>query len=101
MAEFFSLSIIEVKTLYVVNDMALNKALSQKKTMLSEIATRGRHQRLFPWVLTQIYHTVALEAWAQTKWVALFHCKEKFSFDEVCDEKYLLTHKELAEVKRF
>lgn len=72
--------------LYVVDDMAASKDLSKRKTNLSVLATRGRHRLHSLWVSTQHYTSVALEARWQTKWTALFFCKDRDSFDAVCRE---------------
>jgi len=56
--------------------------------MLSELAFSGRHAKQSLWVLVQKYNAVCkdLREHEQTKWVALFHCKDRFSFVDVLDE---------------
>jgi len=44
--------------------------------MLSELAFSGRHAKQSVWVLVQKYNTVCKDLREQTKWVALFHCKD-------------------------
>jgi len=64
--------------------MAASKALTKKKDMLSELAFSGRHAKL--WVLLQKYNAVCKDLREQTKWVALFHGKDRYSFADVLDE---------------
>jgi len=66
--------------------MAASKALTKKKDMLSELAFSGRHAKQSVWVLVQKYKAVCKELREQTKWVTLFHCKDRFSFTDALDE---------------
>jgi len=54
--------------------------------MLSELAFSGCHAKQSLWVLVQKYNAVCKDLRKQTKWVALFHCKDRFSFVVVLDE---------------
>jgi len=76
----------DTPTLYLIDDMAASKALTKKKDMLSELAFSGRHAKQSLWVLVQKYNAVCKDLREQTKWVALFHCKDRFSFVDVLDE---------------
>jgi len=53
--------------------------------VLSELAFSGRHAKQLLWVLVQKYNAVCKDLREQTKWVALFHCKDRFSFVDVLD----------------
>ena len=66
--------------------MAASRALTKKKDMLFELAFSGRHAKQSLWVLVQKYNAVCKDLREQTKWVALFHCKDRFSFVDVLDE---------------
>jgi len=66
--------------------MAASRTLTKKKDMLSELAFSGRHAKQSLWVLVQKYNAVCKDLREQTKWVALFHCKDCFSFVDVLDE---------------
>jgi len=66
--------------------MAASRALTKKKDMLSELVFSGRHAKQSLWVLVQKYNAVCKDLPEQTKWVALFHCKDRFSFVDVLDE---------------
>ena len=70
----------DTPTLYLIDDMAASRALTKKKDMLSELAFSGRHAKQWLWVLVQNYNAVCKDLREQTKWVALFHCKDRFSF---------------------
>ena len=96
----------DTPTLYLIDDMAGSKELTKKKDMLSELAFSGRHAKQSIWVLVQKYNTVCKDLREQTKWIALFHCKDRFSFTNALDENDVVPHglrtvlrKRLAESK--
>ena len=78
--------VADTPTLYLIDDMAASKALTKKKDALSELAFSGRHAKQSLWVLVQKYNAVCKDVREQTKWVGLFHCKDRFSFTNVLDE---------------
>jgi hypothetical protein len=86
-------------TLYLIDDMAASKALTKKRDMLSELAFSGRHARQSVWVLTQKYNCVSKDLREQTKWVALFHCKDRDSFEDCLRENDVVP-RELSSVLR-
>ena len=69
-------------TLYIIDDCSASKALTKKKDMLSELALSGRHTGTSFWVLTQKYNAVLKDLRGQTRWVAMFHCKDRDSFED-------------------
>ena len=73
-------------TLYVIDDMAASKALTKKKDALSELAFSGRHALQSVWVCSQKYNSILKDLREQTQWVALFHCKDRDSFEECLRE---------------
>jgi len=60
--------------------------------MLSELTFSGRHAKQSLWVLVQKYNAVCKDLREQTKWVALFHCKDRFSFADALDENDVVPH---------
>jgi hypothetical protein len=68
------------KTLYLVDDLAGSDELAKKRDMLTKLAFSGRHTQQSVWVLTQAYTSVLKDFRRQTKWVALFHPKERDDF---------------------
>ena len=88
-------------TLYIIDDCAASKALTKKKDMLSALAFSGRHAEQSVWVLTQKYNSVLKDLREQTRWVALFHCKDRDSFDECLRENDVIpTRDERLEVRQ-
>lgn len=77
-------------TLYIIDDMAASKQLTKKKDMLSELAFSGRHAKQSVWVLAQRYNAVLKDLREQTCWVALFHCKDRDSFEECLRENDII-----------
>ena len=73
-------------TLYIIDDCSASKALTKKKDMLSELAFSGRHARQSVWVLTQKFNSVLKDLREQTRWVALFHCKDRDSYEDCLRE---------------
>ena len=88
-------------TLYLIDDCAATKALTKKKDMLSELAFSGRHAGASVWVLTQKFNAVRKDLREQTKWVALFHCKDRDSFEDCLRENDVIpTREERAAVRQ-
>ena len=88
-------------TLYITDDCSASKALTKKKDMLSELAFSGRHAGASVWVLTQKYNAVLKDLREQTHWVAMFHCKDRDSFeDALCKNDVIPSHEERAEVRQ-
>ena len=81
-------------TLYIIDDCSASEALTKKKDMLSELAFSGRHASQSVWVLTQKYNAVLKDLRSQTKWVALFHCKDEDSFEDCLRENYVIRTRE-------
>jgi len=61
--------------------------------MLSELAFSGRHAKQSLWVLIQKWTSVSKDIREQTKWVVLFHCKDRFSFAYALDENDIVPRK--------
>ena len=78
-------------TLYTIDDCSAMKALTKKKDILSLLAFSGRHAEQSDWVLTQKYNNVLKDLRDQTRWVCLFHCKDKDSFEDCLRETYVIT----------
>ena len=87
--------------LFLIDDCAATKALTKKKDMLSELAFSGRHASASVWVLTQKFNAVGKDLREQTKWVALFHCKDRDSFEDCLRENDVIpTREERAAVRQ-
>ena len=88
-------------TLYLIDDCATSKALTQKKNKLSEFCFSGRHAQQSVWVLTQKYNSVLKDLREQTRWVALFYCKDRDFFEECLRENDVIpTRDERVAVRR-
>ena len=69
--------------------------------MLSELAFSGRHVDQSVWVLTQKYNSVLKDLREQTKWIAVFHCKDRDSFEDCLRENDIVpTREERAALKK-
>ena len=87
--------------LFLIDDCAATKALTKKKDMLSELAFSGRHAGASVWVLTQKFNAVGKDLREQKKWVALFHCKDRDSFEDCLRENDVIpTREERAAVRQ-
>ena len=87
-------------TLYIIDDCSASKAMTKKKDKLSELAFSGRHAGQSVWVLSQRYNSVLKDFREQTRWVALFHCKDRDSFDECLRENDIVPVEERAVVRQ-
>ena len=72
--------------LFLIDDCSSQKGMTKKKKMLSELAFSGRHLNCSVWVLTQKYNSVLTDLREQIKWLALFYCKDRDSFEEALRE---------------
>jgi hypothetical protein len=73
-------------TLYIIDDCSATKALTKKKDMLSELDFSGCYAEQSVWVLTQKYNSVLKDFREQTRWTALFHCKDRDSYEDCLRE---------------
>ena len=80
-------------TLYIIDDCSASTALTKKKSMLSMLAFSGRHVEQSVWVLTQ-NNSVLKDLREQTRWVALFHCKDRDSFEDCLCENDVIPSRE-------
>ena len=88
-------------TLYIIDDCSASKALTKKRDMLSELAFSGRHAGQSVWVLTQKYNSVLKDLREQTKWIAVFHCKDRDSFEDCLRENDVVpTRKERTALRK-
>ena len=81
-------------TLFIIDDCSAKKALTQKKDALSELAFSGCHAHQSVWVLTQKYNAVLKDLREQTRWVCLFHCKDRDSFEDCLRENDVIATRE-------
>ena len=86
-------------TLYIIDDCSASQALTKKKDMLSELAFSGRHAKQSVWVLTQKFNSVLTDLREQTQWVALFHCKDRDSFEECLRENDAIPREERISIR--
>ena len=74
------------QVLFLVDDCSAEKGMKRKQQMLSELAFSGRHPGCSLWILTQKYNSVVTDLREQIKWLALFYCKDRDSFEEAIRE---------------
>ena len=87
-------------TLYIIDDMSANKALTKKKDTLSELAFSGRHAQQSIWVCSQRYNSVLKDLREQTQWIALFHCKDRDSFEDCLRENDVVPQEERVNIRK-
>lgn len=87
-------------TLYIIDDCSASKALTKKKDMLSELAFSGRHAGQSIWVLSQKYNAVLKDLREQTKWVVIFHCKDRDSFEDCLRENDVVPKEERERLRK-
>ena len=89
-------------TLYIIDDCSASSALTKKKEkdMLSMLAFSGRHAEQSVWVLTQKYNSVLKDLREQTRWVCLFHCKNRDSFEDCLRENDVIPSREQRALER-
>ena len=76
----------ESQVLFLIDDCSAQKGMTRKQQMLSELAFSGRHNNCSVWILTQKYNSVLTDLREQIKWIALFYCKDRDSFESALRE---------------
>jgi len=74
------------QVLFLIDDCSSQKGMTKKKRMLSELAFSGRHLNCSLWILTQKYNSVLTDVREQIKFLVLFYCKDRDSFEEALRE---------------
>ena len=84
-----------------IDDYSILTALTKKKDMLSMLAFSGRHAEQSVWVLMQKYNSVLKDLRDQARWVCLFHCKDRDSFEDCLRENgFIPTREQRALVRQ-
>ena len=78
------------QVLFIIDDCSALNDIKKKNQMLSELAFSGRHYNCSVWVLTQKYNSVLTDFREQIKWMALFYCKDRDSFNEALQENNVI-----------
>jgi len=84
--EYFYQLFEGTKTLFIIDDCSAEQEMIKKRKTLSKLAFSGRHAGISVWLLTQKYNSVLKDVREQSKFIALFFCKDKSCF-EVCLEE--------------
>ena len=82
------------ETLFIIDDCSSEKDIVKKRNTLSMLAFSGRHVNISVWILTQKYNSVVKDFREQVKWVALFYCKDRNSFEKCLIENDVIESKE-------
>ena len=74
------------RVLFIIDDCAGMNDIKKKNHMITELAFSGRHANCSVWILTQKYNSVLTDFREQIKWLALFYCKDRDSFNVAVKE---------------
>ena len=75
------------ETLFIIDDCSMTKELKYRKhdnnnkCMISELAFSGRHANHSCWIISQTYNSVLKDFRERLKWLCIFYCKDRNSFD--------------------
>ena len=93
------------QTLIIIDDCAAKKALkfrshttAEEKCMISELAFSGRHANQSVWILSQKYNSVLKDFREQLKWICLFYCKDRDSFQDCLKENDVISNEETRNI---
>ena len=90
----------ESQVLFIIDDCSAMKDINKKRNTLSEIAFSGRHANCSLWILTQKYNAILTDVREQIKWIALFFCKDRDSFDEALRENDVVPSEERQQMRQ-
>ena len=82
------------QVLFIIDDCAGMNDIKKKNHMITELAFSGRHANCSVWILTQKYNSVLTDFREQIKWLALFFCKDRDSFNEALRENDVIPTQE-------
>ena len=91
---FFNLFEGTGDVLFIIDDCSAEKDIIQKRHALSKLAFSGRHAGIYVWILSQKYNAVLKDFREQLKWVCLFYCKDRDSFETCLRENDVVESKE-------
>ena len=83
--------------LYITDDCRAKKALTKTKDMLSELTFSGRHAEQCVWICSQKYNCTLKDLHEQTRWLVLFNCKDRDSFEDWLRENDVIPTKEKSD----
>ena len=92
-----------VETLFIIDDCSSEQEIKyRKKTCaLTKMAFSGRHYLHSCWLLSQKYNSVLKDYREQTAFIALFYCKDKYSFDQAIDENDVVPNGKRESIKKY
>ena len=89
------------KTLIIIDDCSATKELKYRKhdddnkCMISELAFSGRHANHSCWIISQKYNSVLKDFREQLKWLCIFYCKDRNSFENRLRENNVVENEEM------
>lgn len=91
---FYNLFENEGNILFVIDDCSAEKDIVLKRNVLSKLAFSGRHVGINVWFITQKNNSILKDFREQVKFVCLFYCKDRDSFDNCLKENDVIESKE-------
>ena len=88
------------ETLFIIDDCSATTELKYRKhendnkCMISELAFSGSHANHSCWILSQKYNSVLKDFREQLKWLCIFYCKDRNSFENCLRENDVVENKE-------
>ncbi len=87
-------------TLFILDDCSVTEDIRKKRNTLCQLAFSGRHADHSVWILTQKYNSVVKDFREQLKWIGMFYCKDRDSFEMCLRENDVIpTNEERLRVK--
>lgn len=90
---FFNLFEGMGNSLFIIDDCSSEKDIIKKHDSLSKLAFSGRHAGISLWIVTQKYNSVLKDFREQLKFVCMFFCKDRDSFDICLKENDVIDSK--------
>ena len=88
-----------LKTLFIIDDIIVDKDLDKKRQLLLELSIAGRHRGQYLWLLTQSYLGIPKKLREQAK--AIFVCYQDLYLKMLHDENDVLTDNEFVVARDF
>ena len=89
------------QTLFIIDDIIVDKSLDKRRQSLLELTISNRHRGHYLWLLTQFYTAIPKNLRRQAKAIFVWYPKERGDLKAIHEGNDVLTDNELIVAKKF
>ena len=87
--------------MFLLVDLAYDRAIKSKKSALEELAFLSRRFGISIWIITQKCNSIYKSFRDQLSWLAMFYCKDRHSFKNALFENYVVPENRIDYVNNY